>query len=223
MPASDLYGYARMSNDVYTPGSGGTPFRVLREVRKGNFAAKIYGLPGCTAVISFAGTDDTQDAVVEDAVGIGLSGSILFLHASLAFDLAKQFKQQYTVEVCGHSLGGAYAQLVAREFDLTCVTFNAPGASHMATLTLPGGAFNSGNNTIGAIRNLYGGLVDKNVMYHFRHPQDVVSRVGNHCGTRPIRNLRMNSWPIRQVAEAHKITHIEHWLKPQTGRGPDMF
>ena len=57
MAATDLYGYARMSNDVYTRGTTGAPFRVLREIRKENFTAKVYALPGQTAVISFAGRE----------------------------------------------------------------------------------------------------------------------------------------------------------------------
>jgi hypothetical protein len=224
MPATDLYGYARMSNDVYTKGSTGAPFRVLREIRSGNFTAKVYALPGHNAVISFAGTDDKRDAVVEDAIGIGLTGSTMFLHTTLAFAMAKSLKASYNaVEVCGHSLGGAYAQLVAREFELTCVTFNAPGAAQMARMTLPGGAFNPTNLVVGEMRNAYAAVFDKTAMFHFRHPQDVVSRIGNHCGLRPVRDLRMQSFGFKQLAEAHKIAHIEQWLKPQAGRAPTMF
>src|SRR5262249_36530290 len=224
MAATDLYGYARMSNDVYTRGATGAPFRVLREVRKENFTAKIYALPGHTAGIRFAGTDDARDAVVEDAIGIGLTGSTMFLHTTLAFALAKSLMASYNkVEVCGHSLGGAYAQLVAREFELTCITFNAPGAAQMARMTLPGGAFNPTNLVVGEMRNAYAAVFDKTAMFHFRHPQDVVSRIGNHCGLARVRDLHMKSWPIKQLAEAHKIAHIEQWLKTQPGRGPAQF
>jgi hypothetical protein len=222
---ADLYTYARLCNDVYTPGKT-AGLQVLLEDRYRNFAAKIYR-QGQALIVSYAGTDDAQDAVVEDAVGIGLSGSTLFLHAGRATDLTRQLKDNmaahYSVEVCGHSLGGAYAQLVARELDLTCVTFNAPGVSHMAAVALPGGVFNSVNQSIGTVRNLYGGLVDRNTMYHFRHPQDAVSRVGQHCGTRGCRNLPMPSFPLSQVAQAHSIANIEQWLKNRAGRGPSQF
>jgi hypothetical protein len=224
MPATDLYGYARMSNDVYTKGTAGAPFRVVREVRKENFTAKIYALPGHTAVLCFAGTDDARDAVVEDAIGIGLTGSTMFLHVTLAFALAKSLKASYNaVEVCGHSLGGAYAQLVAREYELNCITFNAPGAAQMARLSLPGGAFNPTNLVMGEMRNAFDAVFDKTAMFHFRHPQDVVSRIGNHCGLRPVRDLRMPTFGLKQLPEAHKIAHIEQWLKSHPGRGPAQF
>ncbi len=225
MMGADLYTYARLCNDVYTPGKT-AGLQVVSEDRYKNFAAKVYR-QGQALIISYAGTDDAQDAVVEDGVGIGLSGSTLFLHASRATDLARQLmnnmSEHWTVEVCGHSLGGAYAQLVARELDLTCVTFNAPGAAHMATVTLPGGVFNTVNRTVGTARNLYGALVDKNTMYHFRHPQDVVSRIGQHCGTRGCRNLQMPGFALSKVAQAHSIANIEQWLKNQVGRGPPQF
>jgi hypothetical protein len=223
MAATDLYGYARMSNDVYTKGSAGAPFRVLREIHRQNFTAKVYVLPGHRAVLSIAGTKDARDAVVEDAIGIGLTGSTMFLHVTFAFALTKSLMASYKVEVCGHSLGGAYAQLIAREYELTCVTFNAPGAAQMARMTLPGGAFNPTNLAFGELRNVYDAVFDKTAMFHFRHPQDVVSRIGNHCGLRPVRDLRMPGFPLQQLPEAHKIAHIEQWLKTHPGRGPAQF
>src|SRR5262245_61115296 len=73
MPA-DLYTYARLSNDSYTPGRIKAPLPVLYEDRHENFAAKVYAGPS-GAIIAYAGTDDARDALVEDAGGIGLLGN----------------------------------------------------------------------------------------------------------------------------------------------------
>jgi hypothetical protein len=223
MPA-DLYTYARLSNDSYTPGKIKAPLAVLYEDRHENFAAKVYAGPS-GAIIAYAGTDDARDALVEDAGGIGLLGNTHVLHTSRAIQLARTYLQRHRiVEVCGHSLGGGYAQLVARELDLTCVTFNAPGVSHMSGAGLPGGVFNPVNTTVGDLRNLYGRFVDNNVMYHFRHPQDVVSLIGRHCGTRGCRNLPMPTFSgVSAPASAHGIANIEKWLKTRTGRQPGQF
>ncbi len=223
MPA-DLYTYARLSNDSYTPGKIKTPLPMLHEDRYQNFAAKVYAGPS-GAIIAYAGTDDARDALVEDAGGIGLIGNTHVLHTSRAIQLAQTFLQRNrVVEVCGHSLGGGYAQLVARELDLTCVTFNAPGVSHMSGAGLPGGVLNPINGTVGNLRNLYGRFVDNNVMYHFRHPQDVVSLIGTHCGSRGLRNLGMPPFPgLSAPASAHAISNIENWLKTRAGRQPAQF
>src|SRR5262245_47065336 len=103
---ADLYTYARLCNDVYTPGMTAY-LQVVREDRYQNYAAKIYR-QGRAMIVSYAGTDDARDAVVEDGVGIGIGGSTACLHRDRAVKLALQqmisTSAHYTVEVCGHSL-----------------------------------------------------------------------------------------------------------------------
>src|SRR5262245_54125504 len=103
--SADLHTYAWVSKDVYESKKISS-FQVSAD-RYQNFAAKVYR-QGPDVIVSYAGTDpkDPRD-LFEDAVGIGVVGSCL--HSVRAINLARQFAP---TAVCGHSLGGAYAQIV---------------------------------------------------------------------------------------------------------------
>lgn len=217
--AAPLSTYATLCNDVYTPTSKPPVAMVQRVITEGNFAAKIYSV-NKTMVIAYAGTDDLQDTLLEDVVGIGLTGATVTMHYTTALRIAAQAAERGTIEVCGHSLGGAYAQLVARELDVTGVTFNAPGAAHMNPTGSSGGAVTPGGVIGGAGAKLGEWLVRGTYTYNFRHPTDVVSAVGIHCGNR-CRNLPM---PLVNPGAAHSIVGIETWLNANgRGRAPEQF
>ena len=88
-----------------------------------NFNAALYRSPSSEYVLAYRGSDDWADWLIDD-VGIALGGTPP--QAVLALDVASGVSHHNPI-ITGHSLGGALAVITAAQFDLTAVTFNAPG------------------------------------------------------------------------------------------------
>lgn len=79
-------------------------------------------------VVAFRGTKTGGDGVTDAALGLGLNSSY--------YVKAEAFVESVPNGVdilCGHSLGGAIAQVVANRLRLPMVTFNAPGVAVLAS------------------------------------------------------------------------------------------
>ena len=85
---------------------------------------------GDELVFAFKGTDNKRDVAADLKLGVGMNTS--------HFDDASTFvgKTGYgkarVVTFCGHSLGGAIAQIVGNRLRQRFVTFNAPGIALMS-------------------------------------------------------------------------------------------
>lgn len=81
-----------------------------------------------TLVVAFRGTDAAGDVVSDVVLGAGMNSGY--------FSDAEKFVKDVAggnALVCGHSLGGAIAQVVANRMKLQMVTFNAPGVAVLAS------------------------------------------------------------------------------------------
>lgn len=120
----DLHGWRRVAD------------KQLGSASEENFYACAYKLRNTDFVaIAYRGTANKRDAVYADAGGIGLSLNALSMHVQAALDFAYQWSQRTkNIWLVGHSLGGAYVQIVAAVLDMWGVTFNAPGALHLVNM-----------------------------------------------------------------------------------------
>lgn len=117
----DLHGWKRSDN------------KQLGSASDKNFYACAYHLRNTDFVaIAYRGTANLRDAVYADAGGIGLSLNSLAMNVQPALDFAYRWSQRTkNIWLVGHSLGGAYVQIVAAIFNMWGVTFNAPGVVHL--------------------------------------------------------------------------------------------
>lgn len=135
----DILNMARIADDVYNEASQSEMLRDwhtsqvqdLHESRKDNFLARVYwrGTSKRIACVCFRGTDDLKDAVVEDlgGIGLGLNAVAMKLNDALDFTATVAARAEITW-LTGHSLGGAYVQLVGAMLGLPGISWNAPGA-----------------------------------------------------------------------------------------------
>jgi pimeloyl-ACP methyl ester carboxylesterase len=144
---------------------------------------------GPVTVLSFRGTAQAMDVVADLKLGTGMNST----YFSAAEAYARQHLNRPNVYVCGHSLGGAIAQVVANRGGFKMVTFNAPGVAVLASRNI-----GQGTTAMNAVRTA--GLV----VSALRHPMqafrdvtsafnvvrglnvcldnDVVSQIGIHYG-----------------------------------------
>ena len=126
-----------LAEAVYLDGPNKTSFGCIRLQRAAGaldgFQAAAYSARNCT-VIAFRGTSQKVDAVADLKLGTGMNTS----YFSAGEDFVDQFAG-HNIILCGHSLGGAVAQVVANRKNLPMVTFNAPGVPVRAarTFTVP--------------------------------------------------------------------------------------
>lgn len=162
---------------------------------------------GQQTVVAFKGTtpSSTSDIVADLKLGTGMNTSY--------FSDAESYVAQYAdvpgVVVCGHSLGGAIAQVVGNRRRLPFVTFNAPGVAlvatrNLATATLPMSAIRLVGGTISALRHPMQMVRDVRSAFHlslgvnYRLSGDVVSMIGLHYGE--IIHLPGSGNPLEQHA-----------------------
>jgi hypothetical protein len=91
---------------------------------------------GGIVVICYRGTSQAMDVAADAALGTGMNSS--YFAAGEAY--AAPWFGQDNVIVCGHSLGGAIAQVVANRRRFRLLTFNAPGVATFASRNI-GDAF----------------------------------------------------------------------------------
>ena len=89
--------------------------------RLNGFQAATFTQAGVT-VMAFRGTAQGMDVVADLKLGTGMNTT----YFSDAEDYAAEIPPGDNVYVCGHSLGGAIAQVVANRGGYKMVTFNAP-------------------------------------------------------------------------------------------------
>ena len=125
-----------MANDVYENVSVSSllsRWTVSDTLNKENLRLRAYRNTATrTLVIAVRGTANWQDTVNADLIGIGLGGGVLGLRMNDALTFASDAAfGARDVWLTGHSLGGAYVQLLAAMMDVPGMTFNAPGATAM--------------------------------------------------------------------------------------------
>jgi hypothetical protein len=201
----DLLSMAQMAEDCYANESStrmlGRWVRQDKPRKYGNFYACAYKRDGKANIVTvaFRGTDDKTDAIVDDVGGIGLGLNAVAMDLNQAVEYAAMWKRQAsTLWLTGHSLGGAYVQLVGSILDVPGATFNAPGVlnllNQMSTSwarRLVAGALHS--LSLGKIAYFTG--ADDGVMGaigNFRGEWDPVSRVGVHVGA-PLQTIKVAS------------------------------
>jgi|GEM_PF-1441409 len=156
---------------------------------------------GSDVVFAFKGTELKKgfgtlvgDGVADLKLGLGMNTH----QFSLAQDFVLKHAPQggFRVSLCGHSLGGAIAQIVGNRLRLPFVTFNAPGVGlmsrnldEMAVALLLGTArLRTIGATVSAVRHWDQALQDIGSVFHvvqgvnFRLGKDVVGCIGVHYG-----------------------------------------
>jgi hypothetical protein len=221
MERLDLLTLARIANDTYNePGqacSGVLAGRWFVEdfVGDDNFLARAYrAKTGNLLVISYRGSvpqmRQWKDWVVADAGAIVLSLNVLALKINTAIDFTSKMSTLFpNCWLVGHSLGGAYVQLLAAICELSGTTINAPGALNLINQMSP----NVGIRLVGAIGGGAMSLMTHGVsdyfekavasletagfasVLNFRGHLDPVSVIGAHVGA-PMRTIHCNNpWP----------------------------
>lgn len=131
--------------------------------------AALYSGPG-GSVIAFRGTNlssaaikgSVQDVVADLLLGTGQNSD--YFSAAQAF--CRPYAGRADIVVCGHSLGGAIAQIIANRMGFRMATFNAPGVGVIASRN-----FFSGTLGMTAIRTL--GMVGGAAMHPVQAGQDM--------------------------------------------------
>jgi hypothetical protein len=149
---------------------------------------------GHETIFAFKGTSQGRDAIADVKLGVGMN---TYQYASAyEFVGGAMGSAAQKVAVCGHSLGGAIAQIVGNRARLPFVTFNAPGVGLMSR-NVDEMAVTAGTGT--ALLRGAGALVsaawhpmqaarDVGSMFYrvrgvnFRLGKDVVGSIGVHYG-----------------------------------------
>ena len=148
-------------------------------------------------VIAFRGTNlstaavyaSLQDLYADAVLGTGENSS----YFSSAEEFCRPYKGDRAVVVCGHSLGGAIAQIVANRMGFRMATFNAPGVATFASRNVMSSnagmlALRAAGTAVSAITAP--GQALRDVRATFRHVNgvniriegDKVSQIGIHYG-----------------------------------------
>lgn len=198
-----------------------------------NFRARAYwkGAGNKIACVCFRGTANWKDAVYADVGGIGLGLNALSMKLNDAVDFtAAVARQADVVWLTGHSLGGAFVQMVGAILGLPGVTWNAPGAlalmnqlSSNPIRKVVGGAGSAGVGFLASLGTLGlgGKLVDAlnkiaavsgddafAPIANFRGNWDPVSKFGSHVGM-PMQTLECPT----QSPHPHSMIPIIHALE----------
>ena len=195
--------YARMANAVYDdqPHAEGWLLGPMKPSGSGlteAFQGAMFR-KGSETVFAFKGPDPSgkttkRDVLADVKLGFGMN--------TVQFSRALDFVEQYApaarghISLCGHSLGGAIAQIVGNRLRLPFMTFNAPGVGLMSRnlgemgVTLFTGS--SGLRALGAVASAVfhpvQAVQDVGAMFYrvegvnYRLGKDVVGCIGVHYG-----------------------------------------
>lgn len=189
------------------------------------FRAAAFRTTGRT-VVAFRGTAQAVDWHTNLRLGTGMNTTY--------FAMAEAFVRNVgigpSVILCGHSLGGAIAQVVANRLDLPMVSFNAPGVGVLASAELA-----TANPAMTAVR--LHGMAASAMLHPVQTVQDirfasrevlglnicltgdVVSRIGLHYGT----VVRIPSKSVNPLTE-HEMATMNLALKEHdVGKLPARF
>ncbi len=155
---------------------------------------------GSTVVFAFKGTapgsvSGVSDITADIKLGAGMN-TVQFDQANLYVEqMAAQVPDGATVYVCGHSLGGAIAQIVGNRRRLPLVTFNAPGvgviAGNLGELALQSplmATVRAAGSALSVLRHPVQAAQDAASLFHrvqgtnVRLATDPVSLIGIHYG-----------------------------------------
>ncbi|NNF17004.1 MAG: hypothetical protein HKN70_09665 [Gammaproteobacteria bacterium] len=210
---SHLIDLAKMADDVYLDANESRlhgNWAIKDALNVENLRIRAYeGTRSKTLVLCIRGTANTQDLVVSDLAGIGLGGGVLGLKMNDAVAFTSDYaRSSKDVWLTGHSLGGAYVQILSCILNVPGVTFNAPGVVSMINqmdghpvIAALGGIAGAGMGVLASIASpLFGkDIVDFitksaagasnnafGTVANYRGNLDPVSKVGVHVGTPPI-------------------------------------
>ena len=209
----DILNMARIADDVYNDIGESSMLRDwhTRQVQdlyeNDNFRARAYwrGAGNKVACVCFRGTANMKDAVYADLGGIGLGLNALAMKLNDAVEFtAGVARQAEIVWLTGHSLGGAFVQMVGAILGLPGITWNAPGAlalvnqmSSNPVRAFVGGAGSAGVSFLASLATLgVGGQIVTALnkiaaaggdeafapIANFRGDMDPVSLFGSHVG-----------------------------------------
>jgi pimeloyl-ACP methyl ester carboxylesterase len=181
------------------------------------FQAATFTKEGVTVIV-FRGTSQAMDVGADLRLGTGMNTSYFSDGEDYAAGAAAPGDDVY---VCGHSLGGAIAQVVANRGGYKMVTFNAPGVAVFAsrnvrdiatstpwmqairmggalvsTVTNPMQTFRDIRSTFNTVRGL-----------NIRLSYDAVSSIGIHYG-----DLVTLEGPTMNPATAHRMATVNEVL-----------
>jgi hypothetical protein len=225
---SALLGFAEMALDCYEdPGSSPLQgWRRIETTQNKNFFAAAYRQDRTNSVaVAYRGTViGSKRDYAADLGGIGFSLNALLLEIQSAVDFAYKYSQRTNdVWLVGHSLGGAYVQLVAAILNMWGITFNAPGvlnlvnqiSTHRATKIV--GTFCSPAMQV-VLRTFApvdvvsffnkAAAADDDLAFvpvsNYRAQNDPVSLTGTHVGA-PLKVIPVHS---TSPLDAHRMVHI---------------
>lgn len=179
--------YARLSKAVYKspPEVDGWTCANFRAGLGSGLQAAVF-TKGQETVVAFKGTTPTSgsDIVADLKLGTGMNTS----YFSDAEAYVAQFAGGAGVTLCGHSLGGAIAQVAGNRRRLAFVTFNAPGVALVASRNVL-----TAQPLMTGVR-LVGGLVSA-----FRHPFQMARDVRSAFHTSLGVNLRLSGDVVSMI------------------------
>ena len=200
----DLLGLARIADDIYADASNSALLKDwqtdgLQDLYENdNFRVRVYWRArGRIACVCYRGTANAKDAVVADLGGIGLGLNALAMKLNDAVEFTANVTRRAEITwLTGHSLGGAFAQLVGAISNLPAVTWNAPGAlallnqmSGNPLRALIGGAGSAGVSALASLGSF--GLGGQLVSYFNK----AAAGMGNDAFP-PVANFRGNMDPV---------------------------
>jgi pimeloyl-ACP methyl ester carboxylesterase len=189
------------------------------------FQAATFNRDGVTVIV-FRGTSQAMDIGADLRLGTGMNTSYFSDGEAYAAGAAPPGDNVY---VCGHSLGGAIAQVVANRGGYKMVTFNAPGVAvfasrnvrDLATSTPWMQAIRVGGALVSSVTNPMQTFRDVRSTFHsvrglnIRLSYDAVSSIGIHYG-----EVVTLSGPTMNPATAHRMATVNEVLaaNPLGGR-----
>ncbi|TCH98969.1 hypothetical protein EJV46_10475 [Roseococcus sp. SYP-B2431] len=201
-----------------------------------NFRARVYWRTGRAriACVCFRGTANWKDTVYADIGGIGLGLNALAMKINDAVTFTSMIARKADIVwLTGHSLGGAFVQIVGAICQLPGVTWNAPGClalmnqmSSNPVRALVGGAGSAGVSMLSSLITAgIGGqvvtLLNKAAaaggddafapIVNFRGNMDPVSLVGAHVGL-PLQTIQLAS----QSPHPHSMVPLIQALENRT-------
>ena len=162
-----------------------------------------------------------QDLAADGLLGIGFNTDVF----GAAVKFVKQRAMGTDLVVCGHSLGGAVAQIVGNRLGLRIATFNAPGVAALASRNMkeaePGAAAGrTAGMAASALVYPVQAVEDMKAAFskvkgvNVRLEGDVVSKIGIHYG-------RLQTIPGPPGAGAAK-SHYKETVIESLAKAPDM-
>lgn len=181
---------------------------------------------GTEVLVAFKGTSGVADGIADIKLGVGMNTSH---YADAAEFLASVPVAGRSVVLCGHSLGGAIAQIIGNRHRLPFVTFNAPGVGllsrNVGEVAVSMGLGTAAVRTAGAVASAFRHPVqaaqDLGSVFHrvrgvnFRLGKDVVGCIGVHYG----RVIEITySGGTLDVAAKHRMTTVLAALEKSSHR-----